>query len=487
MQLWIYLHFPSLQLDSLFSHASPSPLVIVNGRKYLIQQANSKALEQGIHLGMGLGSAAALCSELQVHPYDEKVEERALLDIAQWLYVVTSDIVLLPPNGVLLKATNMLTLYGGLSPYWKRLSQHINALKLNYHFSTGFSPFSAILLAKSATNIISDDKEDLQKRLETHRLEATELDAKQVGQLQRVGIHTISDLLALPMREIARRFNIDLVNYVGRLLGQFKHPVTFYHPPEKFSSYLELLFDIENVQWLEKPLTILLNKLEAFLILRNQVGYELTLTLHQRDNEDSQVVFTSACGDYLAPKWLTLCRLSMEALTLDSAVHGLTLNLTRSGELESNSEDMFVGRKGQQSELELITLLQAKLGRKRVCMVKKIDDPRPEKALCLCAPSEKLSHKPKDAEPTLDNTQQIDGLEFKQQANQPLRPSVLFPKPQPLNEKVDIVLGPERIVSGWWDDDNVTRDYFIARSSSGQWLWVFRTLEQQWFIHGQFS
>ena len=31
------------------------------------------------------------------------------------------------------------------------------------------------------------------------------------------------------------------------------------------------------------------------------------------------------------------------------------------------------------------------------------------------------------------------------------------------------------------------RDYFIARTEQGRWLWVFRTPEQQWFIHGQFS
>lgn len=95
-------------------------------------------------------------------------------------------------------------------------------------------------------------------------LSSSELPTKQVERLNRVGINLVDDLLKLPLQEVARRFDIDLVNYVGRLNGQFKHPIDFYHPPENFQQYLELLFDIENILFIEKPLLKLLNQLECF-------------------------------------------------------------------------------------------------------------------------------------------------------------------------------------------------------------------------------
>ncbi|GAL22007.1 DNA polymerase-like protein PA0670 [Vibrio maritimus] len=37
------------------------------------------------------------------------------------------------------------------------------------------------------------------------------------------------------------------------------------------------------------------------------------------------------------------------------------------------------------------------------------------------------------------------------------------------------------------DGNPVKRDYYVARSEQGQWLWIYRTEDKQWFIHGQFS
>jgi protein ImuB len=64
---------------------------------------------------------------------------------------------------------------------------------------------------------------------------------------------------------------------------------------------------------------------------------------------------------------------------------------------------------------------------------------------------------------------------------------MLLPAPQPLTDNVSIIQGPERLVTGWWDGDDMTRDYFVARSTTGRWLWVFRNQDLQWFVHGMFS
>ncbi|MHA2937670.1 Y-family DNA polymerase [Vibrio sp. RC27] len=478
MQLWLYLDFPYLQLDTLFSTqqedtqtSNDEPLAIVDGKNFSIVQANQAALDQGIQIGMGMGSASAMCAHLQVHPYQPEIEQTQLSEIAQWLYLVTSDIVLFPPQGILLRVSNMLTLYQGLEHYWQCIEQHMQPWKLRYQFSCGFSPLSAMLLAKSGMNLLSENRSKFMEKLNHFPITATELDHKQVDALRRVGVTKLSELFALPMADLARRFDINLVNYVGRLLGQFKHPLNFHYPPEKFSTDLELLYDIDNCQWLLKPLAILLKRLEQFLLLRNQVVYELELCLIQRANHQQtppqkQVTFTSATGEYRADRWLTLAQLSLESLTLTQAVHHLQLNVIRSGEQPAHADDLFSGTQGALQPLELISLLQAKLGKQAVSKVIMSNDPRPEKSSYF-----------------LDATQTITTSERSAQ----LRPSLLHSTPERLTKKVELIHGPERIVTGWWDGQPITRDYYIAYSNTGCWLWVFRDVQKHWYLHGQFS
>ena len=48
----------------------------------------------------------------------------------------------------------------------------------------------------------------------------------------------------------------------------------------------------------------------------------------------------------------------------------------------------------------------------------------------------------------------------------------------------------ERLESGWWDQGEATgdlrRDYFVASTPTGAWLWVFRDL-RGWWLHGYFD
>ena len=472
MDIWLYLHFPSLQLDTLFTE-DEYPIVIIDGKKNQVKQLNHVSQTEGIVFNMGLGSAAAMCSSLQVHPYNEETERQYLKRIAQWLYLVTSDISIVEPNGLMLKVSNMLTLYQSLESYWLTLKAHLSQLPVRYSFATGYSPYSAKLLATIHLNKVTDNKAWLEQVLSKQSLSFTELKPKTIEKLNRVGIQNLEGLLKISLTDIAKRFDIELVNYIGRLTGQLKHLVDYYHPPEKFEHYLELLFEIENVQWLEKPLYKLYLLLENFLYIRDKRAQELLVTLHLRDAEKVQVSVVSAIGEYKAKRWLELSQLRLESLELTAPVTGITLQVKQLMANEGENKDLFSKYKGEGSALSLVSLLQAKLGQEQVRGIKLIDDHRPENASQLCEPL---------ATYEINNK---NGKSFTK--SKMLRPSFLLRLPQPLIEHVSIQHGPERIVSGWWDKSDVCRDYFVARTSKGQWLWVFRTPKQQWFVHGFFS
>jgi len=79
------------------------------------------------------------------------------------------------------------------------------------------------------------------------------------------------------------------------------------------------------------------------------------------------------------------------------------------------------------------------------------------------------------------------------------RPLWMLPEPVPLPMdnghpvhqgcRLQLVAGPERLETGWWDEDGISRDYFTARKPDGRRLWVFRnrTREPSWYLHGYFG
>ena len=90
-------------------------------------------------------------------------------------------------------------------------------------------------------------------------------------------------------------------------------------------------------------------------------------------------------------------------------------------------------------------------------------------------------------------------------ATVPTRPLWLLHEPQPLPEQasrpwldgapLQLLAGPERIESGWWDGALAARDYFIARADDGALVWIFRARlplasardGSGWFLQGRFA
>jgi protein ImuB len=60
---------------------------------------------------------------------------------------------------------------------------------------------------------------------------------------------------------------------------------------------------------------------------------------------------------------------------------------------------------------------------------------------------------------------------------------------------LQLLSGPERIESGWWDTGLAERDYFIAQALDGALVWIYRTRlpraddaqAQGWFLQGRFA
>ncbi len=465
--LWLYLHFPHLLLDSQATSSTEKPAVIVNTHSNRVVQCNEAAIRQGITLDMRMASAALMVNDLVIHPYDESNEIKQLEQLADWLYLVTSDICLHKPQGLLLRVTPMLTLCGGLSAYWQQVQQHLSSKNLRYHYASAHTGIAAKLLALQAVNCITDRSSEIQKALHKTPVHLLELPQQHTEALIRCGIQSLNQLIQQPLAALAKRFDIQLITYLGRLTGELKHVHTFHLPKQRFERHLILLFDIENLSLVSKPLLTLLNELEKHLKAACEVAYQLSLTLHLRDAEPECITIDALQGETQSNQWLTLCEFKLSHITLVQPISELTLRVTRTGSHDSRvSTDLFNKQNDQTSALALISVLAAKIGEGDVNHLSVYPDYRPENS--------NQRHRQFTPYPKTPFT-----------ADQ--RPSLLLQHPTPLQGDITIKQGPERIITGWWDGHSVYRDYFIAKDKDGAWLWIFRDKQQQWFIHGWFS
>jgi len=159
--LWLYVHFPYLQMD--LSHHSKDKaekaFVIIDKNLNEVVQLNTAAMEAGIKQGMGLASSISLACELEVADYSSLYEEKKLKAIAEHLYLITSDISLDPPQGLFIKVSPMLKLYKDISFYWRKVKTQLLSFNATTHYAVGHSAASAKLVATQGVDKFFKDKQ----------------------------------------------------------------------------------------------------------------------------------------------------------------------------------------------------------------------------------------------------------------------------------------------------------------------------------------
>lgn len=472
--LWVYVRFKALQLGTIVNsngsaaQHTVNPIAIYDALNNQLCQLNPAALNQGLKIGMGLAAASALCAELTIIEYDADKEIQQLLSITQQLYGVTADISLDKPDGLYLRIDNMLRLYADIDSYWHTIQTLLS--EFHYDYASAYSISAAKVLARARYNRISLEQRNWQQALRRCRLSHSALTDKQVSALQRVGISSFDDLFTQPLSAIAARFDGPMLRYLSELKGERFEQLTLYRPAQQFIRYSELLYEITLAERLLKPLEHLLKMLERYLIQRALVTFDLTVELHLRDKQQQQWQLHSAQGENRTQAWLTIAGVSVERLTLEAPVQGLTLKAQQLSHVVAANDDLFAGKQTQMTTLQLISRLQAKMGKQGVYQLQMAHDHRPEQLNVVVYPADGQWSASQKAPPVFSD-----------------RPSLLLKEPIPLTQASKVLTPPERIIAGWWSDSPCERDYFIAQNDDGQYLWVFRDHHKQWYIHGYFA
>jgi protein ImuB len=474
--LWIALHFPRLPLESFpQASAQSEPWAVTDGPGVAV--CNTQARARGVRRGMSLSSACALAPDLNYRARDLKAEAAALEQIAAWAGQFTPSVSLQPPSGLLLEIEGSLRLLGGIRKILESIRR--GAADMGYTLTLACAPTvaAAWLLARAGSETIVTGKRAIEAAIAPLPVAALDCSARTLETLAAIGARSIGDLLQLPRDGLARRCGQRLLVEIDRALGTLPEAREFYSPPPRFEATLELGTVAANAETLLFAATRLLTQLTGYLAARCGGVQRFNLVLMHEDHADTLLEIGLVTPTREAGRLIPLVRERLSAHALAAPVHQIRLQADDILALADDSGHLFPDHTNTAGDWEkLIERLRARLGADAVQGLSPRSEHRPECAWQAAPPGAQAAP-----------------------AAHPPRPLWLLQQPRALREVASkpyyhngplaLIAGPERIESGWWDGNDVKRDYFVAQTPDRSTLWIYRERRQPggWYLHGIFG
>ncbi len=505
---WIALHLPMLSLESFVAscadaEASAGPVALI--ATHQVTAANAAAQALGVQPGMKRATALALAPRLLLGQADAQRDLQALTGVAHAALAFTPSVTLddqatagLPAHTVLLEVQSTLRYFGGLRRLLQRLRAALAPLDHRVVCASAPTAQGAALLARMP---------HLPEGMTRHAADAQALHAA-IAQappwllaagaehwetLQAMGLQHCGELLRLPRDGLNRRVGPALLDELDRALGRRPDPRTWLSLPEVFHSRLELFARADTTEQVLHGASVLLARLVAWAAARQvQVSrFVLRMQHETRHRPDArtpadtllEIALSEPSQD--AAHLRVLLRERLAQLPLAAPTLELFLQCSDVARRPPPNGELFPTPRSEREGLNrLIERLQARLGEAQVQRLVCVDDHRPERQTVPCRAD---AAAPDATRP---------------QAKMPLRPVWLLEEPAPLHERqarplldgqpLQLLSGPERIESGWWDAALVERDYFIAQAGDGALVWIYRRrLPREdgpaWFLQGRFG
>jgi protein ImuB len=258
------------------------------------------------------------------------------------------------------------------------------------------------------------------------------------------------------------------------MLGRHADPQTLYRPPTQFKHRLQLPSEVEHAQVLLLALQKLVLELCGWLQGLGAGVQAFDIALWHRQGRYTSLCIGIRKESRDAEQFTILLRERLERLELREPVIAVELRAEQIVKLEAQSLNLFE-KTDVRGGVDLLDRLRARLGDKAVQGISAVAEHRPEYACCYSEPG----HSQKDS-------------------NGQHRPLWLLAVPRQLKTRngqprlqgaLKLQPGCERIESGWWDEQDVARDYFVAINPSGSCYWIYRELsgERRWYLHGVFE
>lgn len=425
---------------------------------------------------MTVSAALALAPRLRVVQRDPAAETEALLGVAGWAAQFTPGVALEFPDAVLLDAVGSLKLFGGLASLLGRLRRDLTEMGWSAELAGAPTPRGAFWLALAGKSKFVGSAAEIEPALAELPVAVLRRDGETLEALEAVGVRTLGELLALPREGVARRFRQGLLGDLDRALGRLPDPRNFFVPPARFRAAIELPAEVVQAEALLFAAKRLIVQLAGFLAARSGGAQRFVFRLRYRDRAAAtEVAIGLVAPSRDAEHFALLARERFSGLALGQPVREIALEVDEVVPLAGRNLGLLLEQGKPRGDWErLVERLRARLGSEAVHGIAVRSEYRPELASAAVDPDVR--------------SLQLDFGE---------RPVWLLDPPKPLAEigtrphyegPLELLAGPERIESGWWDGDDIARDYFIARMQNEALVWIYRERGGGgWYLHGLFA
>ncbi len=517
--LWIGLHLPLLSLEAFAATLPPAAhgdaIALLDA--HVITSANALAQRLGVKPGIKRSTALALAPQLRLGQADAARDAQALASVAHAALAFTPAVTLPPQDAqgphqhhVLMEVQASLRYFGGLDQLLQRLRSTLAPLGHRVCIASAPTAQGAALLARCVSlqaahkPLHCADLDALRQQLDSAPVWVLGPGREHWEALQGMGLRVLSDLRRLPRSGLARRFSEALLDEIDRAFGDRPDPRPWITLPPVFESQLELFARADTTAQVMHGAQVLLARLVAWVRAQHARVRRFTLVMqheprHRQQETPAQTLLEIALAEptrdtahlaVLLRERLARTQLAAPTLELHLRCHDIAHSAPPNDEL-------FPTPKGEREGLvRLIERLQARLGAGQVQRLVLVQDHRPEQA-CTTEPVASGTTLGQRAARTRSAAAHAHALPPGS------RPVWLLREPQPLAERyhlpcldgapLQLLSGPERIESGWWDGALAERDYFVAQGADGSLVWVFRgrlplsTAQPGWYLQGRFG
>ena len=469
----------------------------------MVSAVDAAGRRAGLFVGQKATDAAALCPGLVTAEAEPEADAAALAELADWCVRFSPAVALDPPDSLFLDVTGVAHLWGGEAGLAKDLRARLAKNGLPVRICVADTPGAAWAVAhqgEAAVSIVPPGEQA--QAMARLRPSALRLPPQAAAQIERLGLRTLDQVIALPRAPLARRFGQETLTRIDEALGRTKAALTFRRPANPWFARLAFAEPISALEDLQRVSFDVAARLCERLEREGQGARRFELAFHRLDGKAHALVIGLALAardpariaKLFAPKLETVDPgFGIEVVTLAAeAVEPMAGRQVRlDALLDGGLEDGLT---------PLIDRLANRLGEERVWKTVPVESHIPEQS---AAPAGPLAPPPAVAG-------------WPRETPRPLR---LFRKPEPLSgvialtpddpprqfewrrrlRRIRHAEGPERIGDEWWRKDidqvriDTVRDYYRVEDQEGLRFWVYREglyapgETARWFLHGLFG
>lgn len=503
-QLWLGIYLPALPLEALLDSEEPAAVFEEQKGVRKILLANRPAMLRGVRPGLAINAALALLPALQLVERNLAREARVLRELAGWTEKFTSFTTIEPPSLLLLEIAGSLTLFGGIQALRQRIVRGLDSQGFNAGVAIAPTPLAATWLARAGQRVCIRDPQNLVGKLGPLPLTCLHWPDGVSASLHGMGVTTIAEALRLPRQGFAKRFGATRLLELDRALGKLPDPRVSYRAPEQFIVDFDLNEEQSDAGLLLNACRELLVRLERFLLGRQMAVQHIEFGFFHLQVPATHLGLGCVQADRAVQHWFDLLEIKFERMALPAPVIAIRLCAGQGQSFTAETETLQFHPQDRKpagaSIAHLAERLSAYIGDESVHGVMTVAEHRPQYAWQVHSSYDEVPHcqggpafhVDPHAPELLAEIRRTNSLVLR-------RPLWILKEPQLLDSdwdgpcyhgRLSLQFGPERLETGWWDDDGVARDYFVAVNPKGVHLWVYRDRGREsgrWYLHGMFG